>query len=401
MDSLSPKKSFFGIDLSDLSVKIAQVIKRGSVSVLTSLGKEDIPAGFFEKGEVLKEKELINIIRKAVNNVRGSDIKTKYAVCSLPEDSAFIKVVRLPKVEDDIEEVIKWQIEPNFPVKLEEVYFDWEPVRQISKGKDKLASDIQVEEAVSIAVVPKNIVDSYLSIFHKAGIQPIVFEIESMAVARSLIKNINSPKPVIILDMGKCGTGLTIFSGSTILFSSHINISGQDLDRAIARELKVKIEEAEKLKKEIGLINIKKKWRVFHVPVVEKNNERREISESKLNLLKAMREDKIFDALIPILTDFSEQVDHFIDYFKDFGNVEYVSDSKISKIILCGGESNLIGLCDFLSSSLNLKVELGDPLINISKYAFPQKDKDYFGGQILSFVTAIGLAERRIQSKPL
>ena len=395
MALLSSKNLMFGIDLSNLSIKITQVKKRGSSLILTSLGKEDIPSGFIEKGEIIKEKEVVNIIQRAITNVKGEKIKTKHVACSLPEDSAFIKVVRLPKLEkEEIENTIKWQIEPNFPVRLEEVYFDWEQVEPVLPRQDlpKTISESK-EQAVSIAVIPKKIVDSYMSVFKKAGLQPIVFEIESMAVARDLVKDSVSLHPVIILDMGQSGTGLTIFSGGTILFTSHINISGQDLDRAIARELKVKIDEAEKLKKEIGLINIRKKWRVFRVPVVEKGP-KKEMSESSLSLLKAMKEDKIFDALIPILTDFAEQIKHFIDYFKDFGRVEYVPDGRVVKIILCGGEANLIGLADFLSSSLNLPVELGDPLINISKCAFSKKDRDSFGEQFLSFATAIGLAIR-------
>ena len=395
MALFSIKKLTFGIDLSNLSIKVAQVKKRGAGLILTSLGKEIIPPGFIGKGEIIKEKEVVSLIKMAIANVKGEKIKNKYIACSLPEDSAFIKVVRLPKLErEEIENTIKWQIEPNFPVKLEEVYFDWERVKPILSQKDssKTISESR-EQAVSIAVIPKKIVDSYMSVFKKAGLHPIVFEIESMAVVRDLIKNSISPHPVIILDMGQCGTGLTIFSGGTILFTSHINISGQDLDRAIARELKVKMDEAEKLKKEIGLINIRKKWRVFRVPVVEKTP-KKEISESRLSLLKAMREDKIFDALIPILTDLAEQIKHFIDYFKDFGRVEYVPDGRIIKILLCGGEANLIGLTDFLSSSLHLPVELGDPLVNISKCAFSKKDKESFGEQFLSFTTAIGLAIR-------
>jgi len=395
MITASSKKSIFGIDLSELSVKVAQVKKGGSDLVLTSLGKEDIPFGLIEKGEIIKEGEVIKIVQKVITNTRGKRIKTKYVTCSLPEDNAFIKVIRLPKTErEKMRDIIKWQIEPNFPVRLEEVYFDWQVVESVPSQKKPAGNEGKTkEQSVSIAVVPKKIVDSYLSIFKKAGLQPVIFEIESMAVVRSLVKNCLSPQPIIILDIGKCGTGLTIFSGGTILFTSHIDISGQDLDRAIARELKVKVEEAEKLKQEIGLINIRKKWRVFRVPVVEKSS-KKEVSESRLNLLKAMREDKIFDALIPILTDLAEQIKHFIDYFKDFGRVEYVPDGRIAKILLCGGEANLIGLCDFLSSSLNLPVELGDPLTNISKCNLSEKDRSFFGEHFLSFTTAIGLAVR-------
>lgn len=401
MELSQSKMPAFGIDLSDLSIKIAQVIKKGKSLILITLSKEYFSSGLIENGIIKKEKELIEIIKKTVAKARGKRIKTKYVICSLPEENAFIKTIKIPKVkEEDVERIIKWQIEPNFPVRLEDVYFDWRvihPFEEVDKTKSKTGQ--LTEQALSVAVIPKDIVNSYLSVFCKAGFQPIIFEIESMAVVRSLILNGVSSYPVIIIDIGKRGTGLTIFSGGTILFTSHISISGQDFDRAISRELKVSLKEAEDLKKEIGLINIRKKWRVYRVPVIEKTPER-EVSEEKLKLLRVIREEKIFDALIPILTDLAEQVRHFIDYFKEYGKVEYVPDGIIRKVLLCGGESNLIGLTDFLSSSLKLSVELGDPLINILRSPYFKKDKSFSRTELLPFTTAIGLAIRGAREIP-
>lgn len=395
------KMPAFGIDLSDLSIKVAQVIQKGKSLILTTLSKEYFSPGLIEKGIVKKEKELIEIIKRTVLKAQGKKIKTKYVICSLPEENAFIKTIKIPKTkEEDIENIIKWQIEPNFPVKLEDVYFDWEvvhPFERVDKIKSK--ENQLTEQALSVAVIPKDIVNSYLSVFQKAGFQPVIFEIESMAVVRSLILNSISSYPVIILDIGKRGTGLSIFSGGTILFTSHISISGQDFDRAISRELKVSLKEAEELKKEIGLINIRKKWRVYRVPVIDED-QKKEMSEEKLKLLQVLREEKIFDALIPILTDLAEQARHFIDYFKEYGKVEYVPDGIIRKVLLCGGESNLIGLTDFLSSSLEMSVEVGDPLVNISKCPYFKKDKSFSRAELLPFTTAIGLAIRGARENP-
>jgi Tfp pilus assembly PilM family ATPase len=175
--------------------------------------------------------------------------------------------------------------------------------------------------------------------------------------------------------------------------TSHINISGQDFDKVISKELKVDIKEAEDLKKGIGLINIEKKWKTYRVVVVQKSHSREKSPKSRIDLLRAMKEEKIFDALVPILTDLAEQVQHYVEYFKDFGKVGYVPDGKIDKIFLCGGEASLIGLPKFLSSSLKLPVEIGNPLINI----LPPSEKifgEIFQGKFLPYATAIGLAIR-------
>lgn len=387
----SPKKEIFGIDLSDLSVKIAKIERKGKLLTLTSLGKKSLPEGLIEKGIINEEKEegLVKIIKSAILEVKGKKIKTKYAVCSLPEENSFIKAIKIQKAEEsEIEELVKWQIEPNFPAKLSEVYFDWQkvnPQKELIKDGTLL---------LSVAVAPRVIVDSYLSIFKKAGIEPLAFDVESMATVRSIIPNSYSSHPVIILDMGRTGTCLTVFSGGVILFTSHINIAGLDFDKAIAKELKVGPKDAEKFKKEIGLSGIEKKWKTYHIPVIGKKDETKGKSP-KIDLLLAMKEEKNMNALIPLLTDLVKRVQHYIEYFKEFGKIDFIPDGRIAEIILCGGEANLIGLPEFFSDSFHIPVKLGNPLINISfaSRIFDEK----FKKEASAYSTAIGLAMRNIQ----
>ena len=52
-----PKVQAFGIDLSDLSIKIGQAKKKGSKYLLTSLSKREIPEGFINDGVINEDKE--------------------------------------------------------------------------------------------------------------------------------------------------------------------------------------------------------------------------------------------------------------------------------------------------------------------------------------------------------
>lgn len=411
-----PKTQSFGIELSTLSVKAAQAIKRKDKLILSGIGQSSIPEGIIQKGVVAEEGEedLARIIKKTISNVEGKEIKTKYAVCSLPEESAFIKLIQISKTEEnEIREAVKWQIESNFPVELSDVYFDWEIITpdenfQENKIKNKTREGGELLN-VSVAVMPKRIVDSHLSVFKKANVQPIVFETESMGIARSLIPKFFSRHPVIMVDIGKCGTGLTVFSGRTILFTSHIDICGQDFDKIISKKLKISLAEAEKLKKETGFVKIDKnnqnfkkeslpdsEWKVYHVPVLEEKKAQRARPKKELvagvDLIKAAKTEQVFSALSPILTELTEQIHHYIDYFKDFKKIECVPEGAVEKIMLCGGESRLVGLADFISSSLKMPVEIGNPLINISSF------KNIFSGnekrQALPYATVIGLAIR-------
>ena len=388
-----------GIDLSDYSVKVVQAKKKNKKHTIVSVGAEKIPNGIIKEGIIEKDKEveLVKIVNSAISKVKGKKIKTKNAICSLPEEKAFIKVVKIPKntSKDEMNDVVKWQIESNFPVELDMVYYEWELVPQKENKKDFLE--------VCLAVIPKEIVDSYFSFFKLAGINPIAFEIESMPIVRSLISNYFSKDPIIVLDIGKTGTSLTVFLRETILFTSHINISGSDFDNAISKELKVSSSEAEKIKKRVGLLSMKKirkvsrkeflsspELKIYRVPVVEdKNINRKKIIERE-GLIGTTKADRIFNSIVPILNDFTGKIGKHIDYLKEFEKGSDITVNKAPRIILCGGGANLLGIDDFLSNSLKLPVEVGNPLVNVS---FSSK---IFGENLkeksLAFSTAIGLA---------
>src|SRR4030042_99470 len=71
-------------------------------------------------------------------------IKTNKVICSLPETKAFLRIVSLPKMkEDEIKEAIKWEMEANIPLPIDQVYYDWQLLeKKISKEPNK--SDILV-----------------------------------------------------------------------------------------------------------------------------------------------------------------------------------------------------------------------------------------------------------------
>lgn len=361
---LNLKKGAFGIDISDLSLKIVKLKENKGKIQVASFGKKEIPPGLIKKGMIEKEGEVAEIMKTALAETKGEKLKTRYAVCSLPEEEAFLKVIRLPKMtEEEIAEGIKWQLEPNLPLSLEEVYFDWQEVPSQSKKFSYIL----------IAALPKKIIDSYLLVFKKAGIMPVVFEIESQAAARSLLKGAKSLCPVIILDIGATGTGFTIFSGETVLFTSHIAISGKDFTDAIAEKLNTDVKTAEKLKIEVGLKT------EFKVRIGENSAEK--------------KKGEVFEALMPILNNLVSETQHYIDYYKSYGTIECVPDGVISKILLCGGDSLLEGLPEFLSSNLKLPVELGNPWVNILKPG--QKETPQISyRESFGYAVALGLALR-------
>ena len=381
MDFLNLYPEAFGLDISDLSLKIVKLKSSKNFwgqeernFELACYGAFPIAPGIIEKGEIKNKEALAKTIKEALRKVKGEKLKTNYVIASLPEEKAFLEIIPMPKIEEkQLKKAVRFEAENYIPLPIETVYLDSQIVPPLKNSSNHLE--------VLIAALPKKIIDTYVSCLSMAGLTPLAMEIESQSISRALIKNETSANPLLLIDFGALRTGLIVFFGHSLQFTTSIPISSQKITEAISKNLKIDFKKAEKMKLRYGLETPK---------VVRLRGEK----EGKFE--KTITEDKqIFEAIIPILTDLTEQIKKYMDYYQSHTKQHRLSSNgkTIEKILFCGGGANLNGLCRFLSDELKIPVVLGNPWINVSeKPPLPLNES-------LKYTTAIGLALRGIMEK--
>lgn len=353
------KPEGFGLDISDLSLKLVKLKKIKNRYKIVKFGETTLPKGIIKRGEIKKVDSLAEAIKNFVKKIKG--LKTKYVVASLPEEKSFVQVIRLPRMsEKEAKQAVLFEAEHYIPFPLEKVYLDSQIVPSLRK-------DMKNQIEVLLVALPKATVDPYLLALKKANLIPLALEVESQAIARALIKNETSLLPYLLIDIGATRSTFVIFGGKSIRFTASIPISSTLFTKAIANTLKLDFQKAESLKIKYGLKNKTREGRA------------------------------VFDALIPILTDLKEQIGRYLEFYHSHVAHDYLPEngSSIKKIILCGRGANLLGLREFLSEELKLPVELGNPLINLS---IAQKDSPISKEELLGYTVAIGLAKRAIDN---
>ncbi|XOB42107.1 MAG: type IV pilus assembly protein PilM [Candidatus Nealsonbacteria bacterium] len=369
LEYFSIKREVFGLDISDLSLKIAQIKKREGELELVSFGETRIEPGIIKNGEIIDDNKLARTIETAVRQVKGEKIKTKYVIASLPEEKAFLQVIQMPKVpEEDLSSAVAYEAENYIPTALEQVYLDFQIVSPL---ENRLG-----HYDILIAALPKQTVNPYVSSLKLAGLEPVALEIESLSIARTLIKDEMTTLPILLIDFGATRTSFIIFSGHSLRFTSSISVSSNHFTEIIMKALGINQKKAESLKIKYGLIGKTKA-----------NNNKGTIKKE---------ERKIFEALIPVLVDLTQQIRKHLEYYQTHAGHKHlpVKNKKVSKIILCGGGSNLKGLPELLSMELKLPVEIGNPWINIIK---EEGEASLTKEQSLAYATALGLALRAIK----
>jgi type IV pilus assembly protein PilM len=333
----------FGLDISDKSLKFVELVPDRDGIKLGRYGERKIPEGIIESGKIKDAKKLEEILL-----LLRKEEGIRFVRVSLPEEQVYLFQLKLDKAGlSSVREGIELALEEHVPIPAEDAIFDYEFLSE---------DDEQME--LQVAAIPKSVIENYLLVFRDSLISVQSFELEAQAIARAVIDK-KDKDTYMIVDFGQTRTGIFIISQGITVFTSTLNLGGQMLNDMIKKNFNVNDEEAEKMKKEFGL---------------QRNTENKEIFSVLLNSVSVLRD---------------EIVKRFL-YWQTHKDEEGRDRPPIKKIILTGGDANLIGLSEYFSISTRNKVELGNVWINI-------KDTSEYTPEInfnrsLGFAAAIGLA---------
>lgn len=344
--------SSFGLDLSDLSIKVLRMESEGATHRVSGFASAALPVGSVIDGEILKASVVVDVIRGLLQEPSMQKMRTHRVVCSLPETKAFLRVISLPKMDEkEVSEAIRWEIEANIPLTLDQVYYDWQILGEalpIEKGKMN----------VLFVAVARGVVDQFVGALESAGLDVVGLETESIAQARSLLSESDEHKTTLTVDIGDRRTSFLISVGNIPCFTSSVPLSSQMITDAISKHLRISFQEAEDIKLKQGLGSL-----ALHGPT--------------------------FTAALPVLESIASEIEKSIGFY--LGNLHYSND--IDTVILCGGGANMKGLLPYFSRRLGRDVAFGNPWVNVHLgNRLPPIDRNH----AVQYSTAIGLALRGI-----
>jgi type IV pilus assembly protein PilM len=337
----------FGLDLDDLSVKVVEIDRGGNSDRVRSYGTNVIPAGSIVDGAVMKPDVVAQAVRDAMRAAKPKPIRTSKAYCSLPENKAFVRIVDMPAMKDEeVREAIKWQIEENIPLGIDQVYYNWKALpRSFSQEKGF--------RSILLVAVARSAVDSTLEAMRLAGLEVVGMEVESIAQANSLIAQTVSDTTLIV-DIADRRTSLLFTVEGIPCFTSGLPVSAQMFTESIARGLNISNTEAEALKIQKGIGSM-------------------------------VKNDPLFETVKPVLENLASNIQSTMDFYAD--SLKY--SGGVDTILLCGGGGRLKGLTLYLSRRLGKVVRPGNPWVN---FRFGCDLPPIAKEESVRFSTAIGLA---------
>lgn len=347
-----------GIDISERSIKLVQLIRDKKRIKIGTYCEIKMPAGLVVGGEIKEQEKVATLIKKLTGKIGGKAVKHRMVVSCLPEQQTFLKLLKIEKVpEDQLREKIKAEIINHVPLSIEEVYFDWQVIREVKNTLE-----------VIVGIAPQNIIEEYTTLLQEAGLMPIALEIEAQAIIRALTKPQKNIKEQVLhttafLDLGAVRSSFIAANNKTIFFTVSLPISGQKITQEIANSLKLEGAIAEKTKLQCRL------------------------GDKECN-----------PAITKIMSSAVTQIVSNIQSSISFFNTHFPARRKIENITLCGGGANIANIEKILSQKVNLNIYRADPFINVDP---PTEKKKKTANNFLPYITAIGLALRYANKKDI
>ena len=340
------KKSYFGIDIYDNAIKIMQLSGKSATAGLRSYSNLELPSKIVDNGKIINKKILIEKIKQAINQAQPKKISIKNCIFALPESQLILSNVKISKKTDkeNFDQEILKKIQTTIPFEPSEIYYDYRTILNYKNNYEILFIAVQ-----------KNILNDFITVFQNCQLELKIVDFESACLARSLITHCNMNDIYAIIDIGGRTTIVSIYDFCNIRFTHNIPIAGKNFTQAIASKWNLFFQEAEEFKKAYGLD-----------PLVEEGKVHLVLQKSIQQLLDVIKKD--------------------IDYYQEKTN------RKISKIIFCGGSSQMPKISKYFIKNLDIKTEIGDPFSRI-------KDKINIPNKI-QYAAVAGLALRGLEKKP-
>jgi len=311
-------KPVFGLDIGHGSIKVMQIRDtRGKKQepVITGYGYTEFDASALDNGVVVKPEIIAKSLYGLFEHQLVGDITTRRVAVAIPSYRSFSRSMQLPKLSPkDLEEAVRLEAEQYIPMPLANLYLDY-----MVTGEDKDQLDL-----LAIAV-PKDIVDSYLTLSRIVGLEVMLVETTMAAASRLFAHHRDSDVSSVIIDFGSLTADISIFN-KQMLVTGTVGAGGLVFTNSIKDGLKVTLAEAGLIKTRYGL------------GVSKKQNE-------------------IIAALDPTLKQLIKEIQRMVRYHEK----HYGSSKAIGQIVMLGGGANMPGLSEYLTNALRLPVRVHDP----------------------------------------
>ena len=303
---------------------------------LANAAIEALPEGLVVDGEVTQPEALAVHIQQLW---KKAGLKGKRVRLGVANQRVFVRNVEMASIEDAEHRAAAVQFEAaeHIPIPPDSAIVDY----QVTETFEDPSSGLR--DRVVMVAAHREMVDALVSAVRRAGLTPESIDLEAFALLRSLLP----PVPMIdagsmdqpaqaICHVGASMTNVVIAVNRQCQFTRLFGFGGRQLTQAVVERTSMPVEEAEQVKRAIGLVGgVPNGW-----------------DENNTNAIR--------HALALGARPLVQEIGRSLDYYRSQAFAR-----PIERVILSGGTSLCAGLDQYLAQALGAPVELANPVMQL------------------------------------
>ncbi len=343
-----------GLDIGSFALKMVELNarKKGDETTyeLVALNYEPVPYQSIVEGTIMDSTAVVDSMNHVFYEGKTKTKKVSFGVSGSSVIVKRIEVQKLPPAE--MHEHILWEIRPHIPFNPDEVNLDYQIIESADIPPDRVG--------VILTAVKKEKLNEYLNLFSLSDKSAAIVDLDSFAILNSVMVNYGMYKErsVAIINIGASITNVVIAKNGVPVFVRDIAFGGNHFTDLIQKELNLKYEKAESVKKG--------------------------------RQVEGVSQAAVKPVLDLILEELRSEIKKTFEFYRSNS-----SDGSIDNILLSGGTANLDQIVDTFSQTFDMPVEIVNPFNNIEINA-KKFDLEFIKDMAPAFNVAMGLALRAV-----
>ncbi|MDA8124176.1 MAG: type IV pilus assembly protein PilM [Deltaproteobacteria bacterium] len=317
------KQQLAGLDIGSSSLKLAEIQESAKGRVLSRFHQMPLARGVIVDGAVASPDALTAAIKELYKH---SGCKCRNIVTSLSGHAVIVKKVGFNQMDEtELRDLIHDEAGKYLPFDdMDAVDYDCQIL-----GENPY-NPTQME--VLLVAAKKEIVEGYTEAIENAGLTPTIMDVDSFALETMYEENYDFEENdvAVLINIGASITNLNAVKGGVSIFTRDFTLGGNSLTEAIAKNLNLSLDEAEKAKIQ-GFGNDEAARKSF------------------------------LEGVIGYADPICSEIERSVDYFRSTFGAE-----TIKQVLLSGGGAMIAGMTAELGQRLGTEVEIVNPFKKIS-----------------------------------
>ncbi len=373
-----------GLDIG--TTKVVALVGSVENGVIEIIGMGKAPSHGLEKGVVVDIGETTASIKRAIEEAENmADVRIERVYAGIAgkhiqsiNNSGTVSISRDNRVitVDDVRRVIETAQAIQLSPDQEIIHVI--PRQYIVDGQEGITDPVgmtgtRLEVDVHIVTGSMTAVHNIYRCVENLGLEIERIVLQPLASSYAVLTEAEKELGVVLMDIGGGTTDIAIFRRGDIWFSKSLPIAGEQITNDITVGLKVEYQEAERIKREIGLPRVDEVSGEERFEITTIGGEKKSVSKRKLAKIIEPRLEELFDLAMGEIEDAGYR------------------DLIPAGIVLTGGTALLKGLPEFVQERYNVAVRRGRTPQGIHGL------RDIVESPI--YATAIGLLKYALESK--